>query len=41
MLDTEEQDKCLECGVPVSDGGTWGYCSEECFEKALEGGVTC
>jgi hypothetical protein len=28
----EEKDFCVECGVEVFDGGSWGYC-DPCYGK--------
>ena len=33
-----EKDVCLECGVEIADGGSWGYCvpcANEVFDKLI------
>ena len=34
-----EKDVCLECGVEIVDGGSWGYCvpcGNEVFDKLIQ-----
>jgi hypothetical protein len=38
-MSEEEKDVCLECGVEIVDGGSWGYCvpcSNEVFDKLIQ-----
>lgn len=42
-MSEEEKDVCLECGVEIVDGGSWGYCvpcGNEVFDNYINSKLT-
>ena len=35
LQETNHEDKCLKCEVPIVDGGSWGYCAP-CFNEEAD-----